>query len=40
MDELCRLRQSDGYEVCFDARAVGLQSLFQKAKLSEIKKSL
>ena len=40
MDELCRLRQSEGYEVCFDERAVGLQSLFQKAKLSEIKKSL
>ena len=31
MDELCRLRRSEGYEVCFDERAVEAQPLFKKA---------
>ena len=31
MDELCRLRRSEGYEVCFDERAVEAQSSCQKS---------
>ena len=33
MYELCRLRRSEGYEVCFDERAVEVRSHCKKRKL-------
>ena len=38
MYELCRLRRSKGYGVCFDERAVAVQSFWRKAPLSAKRK--
>ena len=38
MYELCRLRRSEGYGVCFDERAVAVQSFWRKAPLSAKRK--
>ena len=38
MYELCRLRRSEGYGVCFDERAVAVQSFWRKALLSAKRK--
>ena len=32
MYELCRLRRSEGYEVCFDERAVEAHSILSKKR--------